>query len=220
MRGAYETFPLGLRLGHAALLRNLDRFADLGGVRVSVASADLAAFVALYLEFLDVHHRGEDDFIFPALRESSPGRTTDAAHLDRWSADHRDIDALGQELSRAAARLDGGGGALADLGRASLALRQALEPHLASEEQILTEAHLREMITEPELEAATAAIGKKNRSRGLAMASFLVHSLDPHEQKALLGDTPWVFRKVLLGVLGERRMRRFRRLLLTEAFAL
>src|SRR5262245_16153475 len=162
----HETYATGLRLSHAALLRNLDRFVEIGDRGFSASTADLRGFVLLYGRFLDVHHKSEDDFLFPALRTHAPLRTTDAAHLDRWSAEHRDIHVLGQELSQAAARLDDGTSpaapergphpterSLRALSRVSKSLRDVLAPHVASEEAILTPQHLAEMIPEQELEA-------------------------------------------------------------------
>lgn len=219
MKNTHEHYALGLKLGHAALLRNLDRFIAIAGRGSPVDAEDLAAFVRLHVDFLDLHHRSEDDFVFPALRRHSAGRTTDAAHLDRWSAEHRDIGPLGHELSRVAGSLAGGGEALHGLARTSRALRDLLVPHLAAEEEILTPAHLPEMIPAEELSAATEAIGRANRSSGVAMASFLACSLDPAEQRALFGETPWLFRKLVLGFLGERRMRRFRAFVHTQSIA-
>src|SRR5579871_1277253 len=104
----HETYATGLRLSHAALIRNLDRFIGIGERGTPVPTSDVGQFVALYWRFLNVHHKSEDDFLFPALRANSPGRTTDAAHLERWSSEHRDIGALGRELFKVAARLERG----------------------------------------------------------------------------------------------------------------
>jgi hypothetical protein len=76
------------------------------------------------------------------------------------------------------------------------------------------------MVSEQDLEIVTRAIGRANRSRAIAMASFLASSLDPAEQKALLGHTPWIFRKVLLGLVGARQMRRFRSFVRTQSIAI
>jgi hypothetical protein len=43
---------------------------------------------------------------------------------------------------------------------------------------------------------------------------------DADEQKAHLGDTPWIFRKLLLGVVGARRMKRFRPFVHTPSISL
>ena len=67
MKGAYEMYPLGLRLSHLALLRNLDRFAGLSpGPRSrvlvrrdsreeSLPTQRVGEYVRWYVDFLDVH---------------------------------------------------------------------------------------------------------------------------------------------------------------------
>lgn len=213
MKTAYETYATGLALSHRALERNLVRFGEIAE-RGERAPDGLAAFVELYGEFLDVHHDSEDRFLFPALRRHAAGRSTDAAHLDRWDREHRDIIALGRELRAAAT-----GGDLALLGARSNDLLALLTPHAGDEEAVLAPAHLAEMLLAPELGAMMGALQKANRPRALAMASFLATSLDPAEQRALMGDAPWVFRKVLLP-LRARRMRRFHGLVHTAEIAL
>jgi hypothetical protein len=218
MKNAHESYVLGLKLSHLALLRNLDRFVELAE-RGTERAADLGAFVALYVDFLELHHRSEDEFVFPALRRHSAGKTTDAAHLERWGAEHRAVGTLGAELSGLASRLSRGGDALTLLGRRSRDLKDILVPHVASEEDVLSPAHLPEMVPETELAATIDAIARANRANAIAMASFLASSLDPLEQKALLGDAPWIFRKLILGVLGARRMRRYRSIVHSRSIA-
>jgi hypothetical protein len=221
VKGAYESFPLGLRLSHTALVRNLDRFIEIANAGRAASPEHLGEFVSLYVAFLDVHHLGEDEFIFPALRQHSAGKSADVAHLDRWSSEHRDIYAAGRALDAAAARLrrsvrDG----LAELRRISLDLKGLLASHISSEELALSGEHLSAMIPEQELASAQRAIGKKVGTRGLQMGAFLAHSLTPPEQAALFGETSWVVRKLLLGLFGERRMARFRPFLFEPSLTL
>ncbi|PTL85695.1 hemerythrin domain-containing protein [Vitiosangium sp. GDMCC 1.1324] len=221
MKSEYERFALGMRYSHAALLRNLDRFASLAEESPRSGHEELAAFVGLFVEFLDVHHRGEDDFFFPALRKHSPGRSTDGAHLEQWSREHRDVAAASAELASASARLARGDGqARREIVRRSLELKEFLRPHLRAEEEILEPRHLAEMLPEVELAQVSRASARANRSRGLRMAMFLVHSLDADEQTALFGEQPWFFRKLLVGIIGRRRMVRFRPLVYAPEIAL
>lgn len=223
MKSAYEMFPLGLRFSHLALLRNLDRFAALsrgkrgrlsltnGGAKASPLRAKrVAEYVGWYADFLDLHHRGEDDCLFPALRKHSAGRTTDVAHLDAWRHEHEAIYRLGEELRRESAKLAAGEPrALERLQQRAAELKELLTPHLRQEEEVLTPQHLQEMIPERELAQAQLAIPRSQGVKAVSMANFFVHSLKPGEQRALLGDTPWFFRKIVLGTLGARRARRF-----------
>jgi hemerythrin superfamily protein len=210
MRNPFENYNLGLRLSHRALTRNLDRFIALAGDGKPLPH-DLGDFIRLYVEFLEVHHDSEDRFVFPALRRHTAGRSTDAAHLDRWTSEHRDITRLGEELGK----LDN----LARIATVSRELRDLLAPHVGSEEAVMTPAHLAEMVPAQEFAQVMDGIQKANRSRGLAMASFLATSLEPSEQHALLGEAPWIFRKVLLPYVGARKMRRFRDYVQTPSIA-
>lgn len=220
MKGAYESFPLGLWFSHRALLRNLDRFVEIADGARGAAPEPLGEFVELYGTFLEVHHLCEDEFIFPALRRRSGGRSSDAAHLDRWSSEHREIYATGRALGETAARLRRATGEnLGDLRRISMDLKALLEPHVASEEASLTGAHLREMIPERELESAQRSIGKKVGSRGAKLGAFLAHSLAPDEQRRMFGELPWIVRKLLFGFVGERSIARFRPLVIEPSLA-
>jgi hypothetical protein len=214
MHDVYETYATGLALSHRALERNLVRFCQLAEAG-EPAPEGLGEFVALYSEFLDVHHAAEDRFVFPALRAHAAGRSTDAAHLDRWDREHHDILAVGAELRRA-----GAAGTVDRLAAHSRELSALLAPHAADEEAVLSAAHLAEMLPASELGALMQAMEKANRSRALAMAGFLATSLEPAEQRALMGGAPWLFRKVLLPLVGVRRMRRFGTLVHTPEVSL
>ncbi len=205
MTTIYNSYELGLRLSHRALTRNLDVFTKLADADAELP--DLGEYLRLYREFLDVHHSGEDRSLFPALHRHTAGRSTDAAHLDRWTTEHRDIVRLGEELGELAARVTSGGGRR-ELAARSRDLLAVLTPHAESEEAVLTAQHLAEMLPERELAAAVEEVARANRSRALSMAGFLAGSLEPEEQRAMFGDAPWLFRRVLLP-LSRRRMRRF-----------
>jgi hypothetical protein len=220
MNGAYQMFPLGLRLSHLALTRNLDRFCRVSegsglltvahdGRRDPLSRQHVADYVVWYADFLDLHHRGEDDHVFPAIRQSSPGRSTDIAHLERWKKEHDEIYALGQILRETARSLHESETALPALQKCASDLKAVLAPHLADEEAVLTPEHLAELLPEKELERAQLEIPKAAGASALRSAQFLVHSLEPAEQRQLLGDTPWVFRKVLLDWLGKPRVWRY-----------
>jgi hemerythrin-like domain-containing protein len=220
MKTVYEPYLLGLRLSHQALLRNLGRFIEVVDAPPENLG-DFADFVRMFTTFLEVHHDAEEHELFPALRKHGAGKSTDAAHLERWTAEHRDVERARQAMMSAAGRVKGGDrAALAELGRVAVDLRALLIPHVASEEAVLSPAHLPEMIGEQALADVQSASAKKNRSRALGLATFFVHSLQPDEQVALMGDAPWVFRKIALGVFGEWRMARFRGFLQTPSVVL
>ena len=222
MKNVYDQYALGLRLSHLALLRNLERFARCSAEPPPAKSlGDLGDFVTLCATFLGVHHDAEETELFPALRKSGAGKSTDAAHLDQWSTEHRSIHALMQSLVRI--------GEQAEVSRSERAGRPAQReprPPGASRSPLRLrggdplEPALPEMIPAAALEEVKNASARKNRSQALALATFFVHSLAPEEQRALMGDTPWLFRKVALGLVGERRMARFRPFVHTATVAL
>ncbi|NVB79236.1 MAG: hemerythrin domain-containing protein [Kofleriaceae bacterium] len=201
----YTNYALGLQLSHRVLTRNLHRFAAFD--QADSLPADFGDYLRLFLEFLEVHHDGEERSLFPALRRNAAGRSTDAAHLDRWTSDHREIGRLHDELAKISSALTSADarGAVVVRSRDLLAV---LQPHVDDEEAVLTPQRLAEMIPERELAAATDEVARANRSRALTMASFLATSLDPKEQASLFGNAPWLFRRVLLPI-SKRRMRRF-----------
>jgi hemerythrin superfamily protein len=210
MSDRFEAYATGLQMSHRALMRNLDVLA-----RETARTDALDAFVRRYLEFLVVHHRAEEDDLFPVLRRASKLRSTDAAHLTRWDGEHRDIAKLADELARALDRSD-----LPALAADAGELRQLLQPHFDDEEQVLTAARLREMVPEDALADVMRASARANRRHALAMASFFAHSLEPAEQRMMFGETPWIFRRVLLGWIGERRFMPLRPYAYTKELAL
>lgn len=194
----HELYARQFRLAHEALRRNLDHFVAL---IESDRELDLAAFgeiVRLYGDFLVVHHESEDEILFPLLRRSGRLRTTDAAHLEHWSAEHRDVNRVGRLLGRAGAALEPAGRAKLSLIRSlSLELAERLRPHLASEEELINADRLREMVP------ARAIAGAGRRATLFAesparMAAFYAHSLRADEQRQVFGEAPWFFRKVIL----------------------
>jgi hypothetical protein len=76
------------------------------------------------------------------------------------------------------------------------------------------------MVPEKELERAQLAIPRSQGIGAIRMAQFFVHSLEPDEQQALLGETPWFFRKLVLRTLGARKVRRFESLMPNREVAL
>jgi hemerythrin-like domain-containing protein len=209
------------RLAHEALRRNLRHFE----VLVAKGAAERAPesfgeLVSLYTQFLISHHEQEDRAVFPVLRRSSRLRTTDAAHLDSWTAEHRAVNAAGGALDRAAAALRGGvGSAVAEIDRLVYELENLLEPHLGAEEQLINAQRLREMVPASaiaEIEVTSRKIG----GRSPMMAMFFLHSLSPGEQREVFGPAPWMFRKVILPLLDAAKFRPLRDVALEPASAL
>ena len=106
---------------------------------------------------------------------------TDAASLERWSVEHRDVNAAGLALGRAGDALrDGDGRALAEVRHLAFELADLLRPHLLGEEELINADRLREMISS----RAVAELARRSRhvARDPArMAAFYAHSLSPDE---------------------------------------
>jgi len=176
-------------------------------------------FVGLYGRFLVVHHESEDRIIFPTLRRHGRLRSTDAAHLDRWSREHHEVNALGEALVRTSGGIrDGERGPLGEIRRLSQDLEALLAPHLAAEEEVLTPGHLAEMVPA----RAIAEIDRQGRTlfgseRGIPL--FFAHSLQPNEQKQVFRAAPWIFRRVIFPLMDRRGFSRFRPFALSPALA-
>jgi len=215
----FSNWVIRFQLSHQALRRNLDRFIDLADRGQTLDARAFGDFVDLYSRFLEVHHESEDRVVFPTLRRHGRLRSTDAAHLDRWGAEHRDVNALGQALAKASGTLRSGGrDALLAVRRLSEELRAILEPHLSGEEALLTASHLAEMVPASaigEIERASQKLFGSNR----ALPLFFAHSLSTDEQRQVFGAAPWVFRRVILRLMDRRVFPRLKPFAITPSLA-
>jgi hypothetical protein len=197
-----EEFAVGLRQSHEALRRNLARFMGIVDRDARLDTGALGTYLGLYGQFLIVHHQCEDLVVFPMLRRHGQLRSTDAAHLDGWSAEHRAVNAAGEALVHAGDQLEHTGrAALPEVRARSAELRALLLPHLAAEEELFTPSRLAEIIP-PQ---AIGEIERQSRTlfRGLQeMPLLLAPALD--RQEPLSGRRPWIFRKVLFPLMDRR----------------
>jgi hemerythrin-like domain-containing protein len=205
----YLLFARRFFLSHEALRRNLRQFVEIADSGRALDYRDFGQFIELFGDFLILHHDSEDQVIFPTLREYGKLRTTDAAHLDRWASEHRDINAAGAALSRVGRALPSTGLAgMTELRRLSLELSALLRPHLESEEEIIVAERLREMI--PASAFRRIERGSRRLMRDPArMAVFFAHSLEPSEQTQVFGPAPFVFRKLILPRFDRKLYTRF-----------
>jgi hypothetical protein len=99
--------------------------------------------------------------------------------------------------------------ARADVVRASRELETLLAPHLASEEELFTPAHLAEIVP-------AKAIGEIDRearrlfSHERDIPLFFAHSLQAKEQKQVFAAAPWIFRRVIFPLMDRRAFPRFK----------
>jgi hypothetical protein len=133
--GSFTTPTMDMVAVHQALIGALDDAPTLvGGAGDDAARvAVIGSFYENVLEFLHVHHAGEDDLVYPVLIERCPDQT---AALERVDAQHTLLDApmadAGAALASwtAAPSVEGGHAVIDLLGTVGATLR----PHLADEE--------------------------------------------------------------------------------------
>jgi len=95
----------------------------------------VANFYANVIAFLEVHHHGEEELVFPLLRERRPD---DVDLVERIAAQHRDVDRLTAESVALLERWQSGEeGERTACGAALRALGERLVEHLDDEERLL-----------------------------------------------------------------------------------
>ncbi len=195
---------------HEVLRRNFRRIAEVARGEHAVARGDFAGFVQLNLRMLTLHHEGEDEIIFPALRAASRLRSTDVAFLEAQTAEHVEVQRCIRTLEREATalRTSGGPGALDRIGHSVTTLSEILWPHLASEDAALTPRHVADMIDETALGRMIVDVVKHEKARGGPLGLMLVAtSLTEGERRDLFSEIPWPVRKVLVRHVWRRSYR-------------
>jgi hemerythrin-like domain-containing protein len=133
--GNYSTDTNDMRAVHGALLSSLDS----AGALVAGAGSDMAAvatassFLENVVEFLHVHHQGEDELVYPALKERSPENQGRLACIEEQ---HRLLDEpMVDARSTLGAWRSGPTAITADRAVGAFSrVHRTLAPHLAEEE--------------------------------------------------------------------------------------
>jgi hemerythrin-like domain-containing protein len=133
--GNYNTEVGDMFAVHHALLGALDQGADL----ISAAGADpvrvdvVGSFYENVLEFLHVHHQGEDELIYPVLEERCPDELDKLVRIDdQHKLLYAPMDAAWAAIAawRATPSLEGGRAVI----DAIATVDETLRPHLGEEE--------------------------------------------------------------------------------------
>ena len=206
---AYQRFADDLRLGHAALRRNLPTLAA-HAADTPDERERLLDLADVFTRFLYRHHEAEDRFLFPALAAHTAGKSVDVAFLEARSAEHHEVhrllDAWTAEIKHSRSSDDK---PISGSRRFAGELAPLLSPHLDAEEQALVPMTLAEMLPEKEmhetLEAAAKHIGLHG---GADVVMLLVHSLDESERQILREQTSWVFQKILVDLVFDLKFAR------------
>jgi hemerythrin-like domain-containing protein len=167
---------VGYQLVHTAMLRDVQRFADLAeriAAGATDVSRDRAHAIRDYLRQLFTaiahHHEGEDAIVWPVIAD----RVADQAAMTRLTVDHQQLDPLFDEVLIAAERLtvDPTSRLAADeLAGWMRRLATGLDAHIALEEQIVFPV-LREQVPMDEYERMEELIRKDG---SLADMAFVV----------------------------------------------
>jgi hemerythrin-like domain-containing protein len=191
----------GLARVHAVLRRSLETI-----VRVAsapVAEADRAAFAAFtehFTRFLEVHHDGEEEIIFPTVTKAAERAAVDgaAASVVGFRADHERLLERLAALKTACAQFRTGGPP-EPLRDAALGVRELLLPHLDAEEATLDAPIVAKLFSMNDAKEMLLAASKHGQDHGGPKALMMfVHGLADDEQRTQFAEIPWFVRKVLM----------------------
>ena len=190
---------------HSALRRDLTRASE--AVSASPPPGDdqrqaIAAHVGWMMDFLHRHHAGEDDGLWPLVRQHDP---TAGALLDDMDADHARIAPQLEAVAATAKRYgsDSSPPARMSLLAAIVSLREVLDPHLHREE---TEAMpvVSRALTHGQWEAFNQEhyIKPKSKKELGGEGHWLIDSIDPAGYAVVMENVPPIPRFVLLHVFA------------------
>lgn len=195
---------------HAVLRRSLETILKVTSQPIAEADrAGLVDFTERFTRFLEVHHDGEEEIIFPALTAAAARGSVEGppASVAAWRAEHERLLARLAALKTACAELARGESAQG-VRAAALEVRETLLPHLDVEEATLDGALLARLLPENEAVAMALAASKHGQQHGgPKVLMMFVHALTDDEQRAQFAELPWFVRKVLVKRVWARDFR-------------
>ncbi|HSR85845.1 MAG TPA: hemerythrin domain-containing protein [Streptosporangiaceae bacterium] len=191
---------------HDALRRDLQRVSDALAAEPfpgDLQRAAIAAHVQWLMDFLHAHHIGEDQGLWPLVREHNPAA---GDMLDQMDADHARVGPHIDRVSDAGARYgaDPSLPAREGLAEAIKALRSDLDPHLRREEDEMMPI-VSATITDAQFKAYenvnhVTAKSKKELGRE---GHWLIDSLERERFDVVVNTVPAVPRFILLHALAR-----------------
>jgi iron-sulfur cluster repair protein YtfE (RIC family) len=190
---------------HSALRRDLTRTSD--AVSGDPAPGDdqrraIAGHLVWMMSFLHRHHSGEDDGLWPLVRQRDPMAS---AVLDEMDADHTRIAPQLESVAAAGKRYgsDSSPQARESLLTAIVSLRAVLDPHLHREEEEAMPVVSR-ALTHAQWEAFNQEhyIKPKTTKELGQEGHWLIDSIDPAGYTVVVGNVPPIQRFVLLHVFA------------------
>jgi iron-sulfur cluster repair protein YtfE (RIC family) len=186
-----------MNAAHDAFRRDLERLAASAGP-ADLADPDRHASIlagwTLFTGMLDIHHRAEDDFIWPRLRRRLAGSEAAISVLDEMDAEHARIDPL---IAAVDAGLAGRG--TIDTAGAIEELRSTLSDHMRHEEREAMPL-VEQALSDREWRAVVKDIhGLVTSMESLTVADFvpwLTDGRSPADEKAISTVVPAPVRPV------------------------
>ncbi|MEU8264270.1 hemerythrin domain-containing protein [Micromonospora sp. NPDC048999] len=196
---------------HRALTRDLQRVADAITTKPYPRGRRreaLGEHVVWLMHFLHEHHTGEDEGLWPMVRDRNPGA---AALLESLEADHRAITPAAERLGEAghAYAATTGDGERADLHHALQVLTAVLIPHLERE---VSEAM--PVVSASITHADWHAWDQERNVKGKPLSElgfvghWLIDGTDPESYELVVGEVPAVPRFILLRFFARPYRRR------------
>lgn len=201
----------GMGIVHGALRRDLERTRLVLSTEPFPAGRRrlaLADHVLWLMQFLHMHHGGEDAGLWPAVRAANPGA---GPLLDRMDRDHRLVaPAIGGVEAAARTYGEDAGGRVVLLD-ALAALTAVLLPHLEREEVEMMPV-VADSLTGAQLDAIEHEffVAPLSISQLADVGNWVLDGLDAAGRKRMLNVVPFVQRYVLLYGFGSRYRRKTR----------
>ena len=192
---------------HDALRRDLARAIEALAAEGGRGAA-IGEQISWMMDILHLHHRGEDAWLWPLVRERAPQA---GQLLDQMEADHAVVDPLIDACDRAARRCRDSlsGDARRDLREALVRLCDALLPHLRREEDEAMPV-VSVAITDAEWHAIDQEhyVKPKTLAQLAREGHWLLDGLDAERREVLVRQVPPIPRFVLLHGFARRYRRR------------
>jgi len=182
------------------ILRHIDTVVAQGEEHDKQAAKHLLEHIGLYGAYLHHHHYHEEEIVFPVFKERLPELM---ATLDKLASDHaelvNDLKTIETLTKPDSTKTDTD---LQVLGQLAPVLRRVSDfigPHFKIEEDTFTVEALSTKVTYEDLHDIEKKIMANIRADPHAPVffAFLVYTLDAKDLHAIIGQTPWILRKII-----------------------
>ncbi len=197
-----------MRIVHSAIRRDLTRCSDaLSGEPApgDTQRVAIAQYTQAMMDFLHVHHSGEDAWLWPTMRRLNPSA---ADLLDQMEDDHRAITPHMEKVASAAAEYERSAAGREALVDALHDLRGSLDPHLRREEEDMMPIVGRTLTAQQWDDWEQEYYLKSKSTAELGMEGhWLIDGVDRSDYERVIGTVNPVLRFVLLRYFGPKYRR-------------